>query len=141
MVPGDVSGVCGGAADEASGRLHFGVVLPVQDGVHRRCGRFWNANLPTNNSAAGAIPAGSKAEGPPPNSNHEATLYNDFMREEMVRLRRERPELRGKEHHTTAFRMAASNWVDAPVNPKNAPAEDGTAAASSGNGNCGPAFA
>ena len=68
-------------------------------------------------------------------------LYNDFMREEMARLRRERPELRGKEHHTTTFRMAASNWRQAPVNPKNAPAEDGTAAASSGNGNCGPAFA
>ena len=68
-------------------------------------------------------------------------LYNDFMREEMARLRRERPELRGKEHHTTTFRMAASNWADAPANPKNAPAEDGTAAASSGNGNCGPAFA
>ena len=35
--------------------------------------------------------------------------------------------------------MAASNWADAPVNPRNAPAEDGTAAGSSGNGNCGPA--
>jgi LSD1 subclass zinc finger protein len=61
-------------------------------------------------------------------------LYNDFMREEMARLRREQPELVGKEHHTTVFKMAASNWADAPSNPKNASAEDGATADGSGSG-------
>ena len=60
--------------------------------------------------------------------------YNAYMKEEIRRLRRERPELAGKEHQQTVFRTAARSWHDAPANPKNAPAEDGAAAGGSGGG-------
>lgn len=49
-------------------------------------------------------------------------LYNEFMKEEIPRLRHEHPELASKEHHTTVFRMAAHNWAAARTNPKNATA-------------------
>jgi hypothetical protein len=61
-------------------------------------------------------------------------LYQSFLSKEMRRLRLERPELRGKNHHQQVFKIAAANWADAPTNPKNKSARDGAAAPGSGSG-------
>ncbi|KAL1919371.1 uncharacterized protein VTP21DRAFT_2064 [Calcarisporiella thermophila] len=42
------------------------------------------------------------------------TPYNKFMKEELAKIKKDKPDL----NHKEAFKMAASRWKDSPENPK-----------------------
>mmetsp|Transcript_51412 Transcript_51412/g.151567 ORF Transcript_51412/g.151567 Transcript_51412/m.151567 type:complete len:196 (+) Transcript_51412:83-670(+) len=105
----------------------FGVQVDVQALPHReRSQPSRRARQSTSNDARRRTPT--------------MELYSTFMKEEMQRIRREKPELASKrpEHVRQVFQMAANNWASAPTNSKTAAAQD-AAAGGSGSGSGGTA--
>ncbi|KAI8914829.1 hypothetical protein PhCBS80983_g00779 [Powellomyces hirtus] len=49
-------------------------------------------------------------------SKRGASPYNMFMKTELAKVKKEKPDI----GHKDAFKLAASNWATAPENPKNA---------------------
>ncbi|KAJ1921045.1 hypothetical protein H4219_000903 [Mycoemilia scoparia] len=62
-------------------------------------------------------PAASKAKKPAAGTKtRKMSKYNDFMKQELVRVKQNNPNIAHKE----AFKLAASGWKNSPMNPKNA---------------------